>query len=192
MDRGTWIFWTLIAALGGASVFFTVGAERQRRAALHAQAALQTGDVVSVSTVVDGDTVVVSKTSGELVAVKLLGVKAFTSSRDKDPAAPYGRAAIDALRKMVEHKPARVLLHDPPKDKHGRTLAALYVEGHDVGLELLRRGHAMVYTVYPFAGMAMYLEQQEHAKAEQLGLWANPDMVARAEALSAEWRKVSP
>jgi len=107
-------------------------------------------------------------------------------------AAPYGRAAIDTLSRLLENKPVRVLVHDPPLDKHGRALATLYAEGHDVGLELIRKGYALAYTVYPFPAMTMYVEAQEHARAERAGLWANPDMATRADALAAGWRRQTP
>ncbi|MGK4008743.1 thermonuclease family protein [Sorangium sp. So ce1036] len=192
MARGTWLFWALIAALLGASAFFAQGAERQRNAALAGQATIRSGDVVRLVSVIDGDTVIVAREGGEQVAVRVIGIKAFSSARDKDPAAPYGRAAIDQIRRMLDQRAVRVLAHDPPRDRHGRTLATLFVEGHDVGLELIRGGHVLAYTAFPFPALPMYLQAQEQARGDRAGLWSDPEVVARAEALLTDWRSPSP
>jgi endonuclease YncB( thermonuclease family) len=192
VDRGAWIFWTLIAGLVGASIFFVLGVERQRREVRSSEAKLESGEVVSLSEVVDGDTLVVSTASGSRVSVRLLGVKAFDTKLEKDVTATYGQAAVDALRRRLENKPVRVLLHTPPKDKYGRVIATLFVEERDVGLELVKEGFALAYTVYPFPTMQFYLREQELARADRRGLWSNPDAVLRADALAAEWRKQAP
>jgi micrococcal nuclease len=192
VDRGTWIFWTLIAALLGASVFFTIGAERQRREARQAEVKLESGHVVTLAEVVDGDTLLVRTDAGEQASIRLLGVKAFDTKLDKEATAAYGQAAVDALRRRLEGKPIRVLLHTTPKDKYGRFIAALLVDERDVGLELVKDGLALVYTVYPFAAVQLYLREQELARAERRGLWSNPAVVVRAEAMAAEWRRQAP
>ncbi|HZF53456.1 MAG TPA: thermonuclease family protein [Polyangiaceae bacterium] len=178
--------------LVGASIFFVLGVERQRREVRSSEAKLESGEVVSLSEVVDGDTLVVSTASGSRVSVRLLGVKAFDTKLEKDVTATYGQAAVDALRRRLENKPVRVLLHTPPKDKYGRVIATLFVEERDVGLELVKEGFALAYTVYPFPTMQFYLREQELARADRRGLWSNPDAVLRADALAAEWRKQAP
>jgi endonuclease YncB( thermonuclease family) len=192
VDRGAWIFWTLIAALLGASIFFARGAEMQRREARATEAKLESGEIVSLAEVVDGDTLLVQTAAGERVSVRLLGVKAFDTKLDKDVTGAYGQAAVDALRRMLEGKPVRVLLHSTPKDKYGRVIATLFVDERDVGLELVKEGLALAYTVYPFPTMQIYLKDQELARADRRGLWGNPDAVVRADALAVEWRKQAP
>ncbi|NUQ73158.1 MAG: thermonuclease family protein [Polyangiaceae bacterium] len=192
MDRGAWLFWVLIASLCGASAFFAAGAEGQRRDVRAASVTLESGAVVSLAEVVDGDTLLVATEAGEKVPVRLLGVKAFDTKLEKDVTKTYGQAAVDKLRVELEGKPIRVLLHSTPKDKHGRTIATLFVEEHDVGLDLVKSGLALVYTVYPFPTMQIYLTAQELARADRRGLWSNPAAVLRADALSAEWRRQAP
>ena len=123
MDRGAWIFWTLIAALVGASGFFARGAEVERREGRGAAAKVESGEVVSLAEVVDGDTLLMQTDAGAQVSVRLLGVKAFDTKLEKDVTKAYGQAAVDALRRQLEGKPARVLLHTTPKDKYGRVIA---------------------------------------------------------------------
>jgi endonuclease YncB( thermonuclease family) len=192
VDRGAWIFWTLITVLLGASIFFARGIEMQRREVRATEAKLESGAIVSLAEVVDGDTLLVQTEAGEKASVRLLGVKAFDTKLDKDVTGTYGQAAVDALRRRLEGKPIRVLLHSTPKDKYGRAIATLFVDERDVGLELVKEGLALAYTVYPFPTMQIYLKDQELARADRRGLWGNPDAVVRADALALEWRKQAP
>jgi micrococcal nuclease len=125
------------------------------------------------------------------VVVRLLGIKSFPVQPERDPVARFGKAAVDELRRMTENQPLRVLLHDPPKDRHGRTLAELFVGQSDVGLELVKRGHALVYTVHPFPSMPLYQEEQEEARAERRGLWANDHAVRQADLMIAQWGRAT-
>ena len=149
-------------------------------------------EIIGVASVIDGDTLVVSKEGAGLATVRLLGIKAFEAKMAKDDSAVHGRAAEEALRRLATDQPLRVLLNTPPKDKHGRTLATLYVGGEDIGMTLVARGHALAYTVYPFAQMSAYLQAQAAAKAQRLGLWADPAVVERAEGLIREWARAAP
>jgi len=147
-----------------------------------------TGDVVTLVEVVDGDTLLVAKDDAR-VAVRILGIKALDAKAPKDPMAQFGQRSILELKRILADKPIRVLLNNPPKDPHGRTLAELFVDDQNVALELVRKGLVLVYTVYPFASMSMYLQEQAHSRAERAGLWASPEAATRASLLSQEWSK---
>jgi endonuclease YncB( thermonuclease family) len=192
VDRATVFFWTLVAALLGASAFFTTGAWQYKQASRRAEVPLATGDLATLQSVVDGDTLVVTQEGGGQATVHLLGIRAFPSQPLKAAASMHGRAAEDALRRLIGNQPLRVLLNNPSKDRQGRTLATLFVGGEDLALGLLSRGHVLAYTVYPFAQMSAYLQAQREARQQQLGLWADPRMVERAEALQAEWARSAP
>ena len=85
----------------------------------------------------------------------------------------------------------RVLIHSQSKDRHGRTLATLFVGDEDLGLSLIRRGLALAYTVYPVPTMQLYLDAQEDAEAAERGLWSDTDVAARARQMSKEWRRAA-
>lgn len=187
MDRGSRVFWSLVVALGTASTFFGVSAERARRSVQQAAADVETGDLVQLASVLDGDTVLVTTPAGGQVTVRIVGVKAFSAEGTRDDALPYGREAIEVLRNTLQGKPVRVLVHAPRKDARGRTLASLYVDDRDVALELIGRGLVLVYTAYPFPGMTSYLEAQGRARTQRVGIWSSPAATARAEGLSREW-----
>ncbi|HVJ15421.1 MAG TPA: hypothetical protein VM686_08270, partial [Polyangiaceae bacterium] len=95
MDRGTRVFWALIIVLLSASAFFGVSAQ-SRRAALKPTQELVSGDVVSVTSVVDGDTVVVKSDGGSRTTVRLVGIKTFDATQKFDNAARFGALAIDS------------------------------------------------------------------------------------------------
>lgn len=190
MDRGTRSFWLLVVVLLAASAVFGFGAEGRRRQVQTSEASLATGDVVGLSEVVDGDSLVVEK-AGQRVAVRLIGIKAFDPKDDPGETSRFGRQAVSELTRLLEDKPIRVLLHDPPTDSHGRTLAELFVDDQDVALDMVKRGLVLVYTVYPFGSMSMYLQEQAKAKADRVGLWSEPSVARRAELLSREWSRTS-
>lgn len=188
VDGGTRSFWLLVIALLAASLFFAFGAESRRRQVQTSDTSLVTGDVVTLIEVIDGDTVLVAK-GDDRIAVRILGIKALESTAPKDPMAQFGQRSILELRRLLADKSIRVLLNNPPQDAHGRTLAELFVDDQNVALELVRQGLVLVYTVYPFASMSMYLQEQAHSRAERAGLWASPEAAKRATLLSQEWSK---
>mgnify|MGYP001316399617 CR=1 FL=1 len=189
MDRSTSLFWLLVLALLTASTYYGVGAWRQQATMQPREARLENGDALTLVRVIDADTVVLNKAGDGDVTVRLLGIKSLPSKLGKDEASVYGRAAEEALKRIVAERPLRALLNTPPRDRHGRTLATLYAGEQDIGLELVRRGHVLVYSVYPFAAMPIYLQQQNEARARHLGLWADAEVSAQADALIQQWSR---
>lgn len=187
-DLQWFLFWGCITFLLGASLFYGLSVESMRRSMFKNEGKVDSGAVVSLLSVIDGDTVRVAQEGQQPVSVRILGIKAFEAGIAKDVVAPYGQAAIDTLQRLMSNKPVRVLLHSTPKDRHGRYIATLYVDDQDIGLRLVKEGLAMVYTVYPFPAMSFYLQEQELARAGRRGLWANTDVATRALALIREWQ----
>jgi endonuclease YncB( thermonuclease family) len=191
LRRISW-FWALVAALLATSAVFALNVERQRRALQAAGVDLKNDAVVSVSSVVDGDTVVVKTETGDSVSVRLVGIKAFKAGTGIEATDRFGRAAVEAIQRATENRPARVLLNTPPKDKYGRTLATLMVDDQDLALGLVSKGVVLVYTVYPFPAMALYLREKEAARADRRGFWGDPTVAARADLLEQQWRTEAP
>jgi len=135
--------------------------------------------------------VLVEKQDGQTAAVRIVGIKAFEATNDKDPSSRFGRAAIDELSRRMRDEPIRVMVQDPGHDRYGRTLAQLFVADEDVGLSLVSAGLALAYTVYPFAALTLYLHEQEAARGERRGLWADAESTKRANLLAAAWRRQS-
>lgn len=189
MDRGTRLFWSILSVLVAATVWFTIGAERQRRAHLAASNELSTGALVELGQVIDGDTVTVRVPGRPPLVVRLVGVKALSRAGARDVASHLAIEGERALASRLREGPVRVVLGDPPRDARGRALARLFRDDADVGLELVDRGLALVYLPFPFAEMGAYLEHQARARAERRGLWADPLLVARADAVIEGWQE---
>ena len=68
----------------------------------------------------------------------------------------------------------------------------LFAGTEDVGLWMVSKGHAVVYTVYPFANMSAYLQAQQKARQQRLGLWASASAGNQADALAREWARTAP
>lgn len=192
MDRGMRIYWTLIAALLAASAFFGVQAERTRRGLQRAEAEVQTGELLTLGSILDGDTVLMKSVAGDAVTVRIVGIKAFSAEATRDDSMPFGREAVAALHNILDGKPIRVMLHSTKKDVHGRTLASLYADGEDVAIMLLRQGLVLVYTAYPFPAMSLYLHEQSTAREAKRGIWSTPGSTARADGLARQWSLEAP
>ena len=188
MDRPTIFFWSLIAVLLSASLFFGLNAEQRRKSVQVGSGKIESGDLVRLIKVIDGDTVQVGREGQEPVAVRLIGIKSFNAKVEKDVVTPFGQAAVESLQRMLTDRAVRVLLNATPKDKNGRYLATLFADDQDIALHLVRQGLVLVYTVYPFPAMQGYLQEQEQARAGRRGLWANTAATERALAMINEWR----
>lgn len=188
MSKESILFWGCIATLLSASIFYGANVEQQRRELRRAEGRIETGSIVRLVRVIDGDSLQVAQEGQEAAVVRILGIKAFSVKIEKDLETPYGHAALDTLERITKDRSIRVLLHTPPRDRYGRYLATLYVDNQDVGLRLVREGLVLVYTVFPFPGMAFYLQEQELARAGRHGFWANAEMTAYASALMREWQ----
>jgi len=188
MDRPTLAFWSVIIFLVGASAFYGINAEKQRRSVQSASGKIESGDLVRLVKVIDGDSLVAAREGQPPVTIRIVGIKSFDAKVEKDVVTPFAQAAMETIQRSMADRPVRVLLAATPKDKHGRYLATLYVDDEDMAIRLVRQGLALVYTVYPFPAMQSYLQEQEQARAGRRGLWSNTTTTERALALIREWR----
>lgn len=149
MERLTLVFWSMIGLLLGISVFYGVSAEWQRKQ-LHTSGStqLQSGDLVKLVKILDGDSLQVAKGGQTPVVLRLVGIKAFDSKVEKDVFSPYAQTAREQMQHQLHNKLLRVQL-DPvrPRDRYERWLTTLYVDNQDFGLYLIRNGLALVYPV---------------------------------------------
>lgn len=124
-------------------------------------AAAASGKVVSVS---DGDTVKVLLQGNRQVKVRLWGIDAPESGQ------AFGKNAKRALAELVAGQ--LVDLDEKGRDRYGRTLATVQLQGVNVNEEMVRLGWAWWYRNY--APEAKALEAAEiEARAAGRGLWAD-------------------
>jgi endonuclease YncB( thermonuclease family) len=85
----------------------------------------------------DGDTLKVLVAGQELLRVRI----AFCDAPEKRQA--FGTRAKQAMSELAFGKEIELRKH--AIDRYGRTVAQVFVDGKDVGLEMLRQGFAWVY-----------------------------------------------
>ena len=119
-----------------------------------------TGRVVNVH---DGDTVRVLDAANVQHKVRLQGIDAPERGQ------PFGTVARDRLASLVMGK--AVTVHDDGRDKYGRTLGRIEIEGQDVNRQMVADGLAWHYVKY--SKDARLAAAERAARAAKRGLWAD-------------------
>ena len=123
-----------------------------------------TGKVVSIT---DGDTLIVRESPTKSVTVRLVHIDAPEKGQ------AFGTRARQKLSELAYGKEAEVI--GISKDRYGRTLGDVIVEGRSINLEMVRQGMAWAYV--DFSPPAEYAIEQESAKKKGQGLWADREPV---------------
>ena len=126
-----------------------------------------------VRRVVDGDTVELS--DGQLV--RYIGIDAPEVHRREpsgwvmDPE-PMAREATEFNRRLVEGRRVQLSYDVQTRDRFGRLLAYVTIDGVMVNEELLREGFAQLLTIPPNVKYAERFRQlAEEARRQSKGLW---------------------
>lgn len=96
---------------------------------------------VVIASCYDGDTC--TTTTGERVRLACIDTPELSGKRAEPGPA---KAARDHLRGLVVGK--KVEIRRITEDRYGRTVAELFVDGVNVGQELVRSGYAKIYQKY--------------------------------------------
>jgi endonuclease YncB( thermonuclease family) len=88
---------------------------------------------------------------------------------------PFGQASKKALSEKVFGK--NVVVIAKTKDKYGRTVGHVMIDGRDVNLEMLKEGMAWHYEKYDHNKRLREAEQS--SRADKKGLWADGDAAPR-------------
>lgn len=120
--------------------------------------------VVGVS---DGDTLTALDEENKQHKVRLHGIDA------PEIAQPFGAKSREALGRLTVKKTAT--LHLRGRDRYGRDLARVEVDGKDVNVELVKEGFAWHYTRYDNSPELASAERE--AREAKHGLWADKDPV---------------
>jgi endonuclease YncB( thermonuclease family) len=117
-----------------------------------------------VKHVTDGDTVWVSVGGGQkAIDVRIQGIDAPEICQD------YGRVAAGALLQHLQRKTVNVT--GRARDKYGRMVAKITLNGQDVGAWLVENGHAWSY--HNRRSLGSYGKQETAARHAGRGLWAS-------------------
>ena len=123
------------------------------------------GRVVGVH---DGDTVTLLMAGNRQIKIRLAQIDA----PELDQA--FGQQSKQSLSAMVFNKTIKV--EKETKDKYGRTVGTLFVEGIDSNKEQIKLGMAWVYRKYLHDQSLLSLE--EAARQAKVGLWADANPMA--------------
>lgn len=126
------------------------------------------GRVVGVA---DGDTVTVLDTTNTQWKIRLMGIDAPEKKQ------AFGTKSKEALSALLFNK--QVAVEFNKRDKYGRTVGKILVDGVDANLEQVKSGMAWHYKQYEREQSAtdrtVYAQAEEQARSEHRGLWIDPD-----------------
>lgn len=138
------------------------------------------GKVIGVT---DGDTLTVLEVQPGIYSgwiVRLTGIDAPEKRQ------PFGNVARQRLADLVFQR--KVTVEWRKRDRYGRTLGKVLLDGVDVNLEMVRTGHAWVFTRYLSelapTDQESYLAAELEARAERRGLWLDATPIP-----PWDWRK---
>lgn len=128
------------------------------------------GRVVGVA---DGDTVTVLDAANQQHKIRLSGIDAPEKNQ------PWGQDSKQSMSDQVYGR--QVTVETGKRDRYGREVGKILVDGHDANLEQLRRGLAWHYKKYereqPADDRATYTATEIEARGAQRGLWADSSPV---------------
>ena len=128
------------------------------------------GRVVGIS---DGDTVTVLDDSNTQTKIRLMGIDAPEKKQ------PFGNKSKESLSVLIFNK--QVVVEFNKKDRYGRTIGKITVDGIDANLQQIRAGLAWHYKQYEkeqsVEDRALYAQAEEQARGERRGLWLDAEPI---------------
>ncbi|HHY72924.1 MAG TPA: nuclease [Bacillus bacterium] len=126
-----------------------------------------------VTNVVDGDTLDISFHNKE-ERVRLLLVDTPETKHPSKPVQPFGPEASQFAKDALEGKEVTIELDVSDRDKYGRLLAYVWIDGKMFNEMLLEKGLARV--AYVYAPNTKYVDEfyeiQKRAQKEGIGIWS--------------------
>lgn len=129
--------------------------------------------------IVDGDTIEV-EIDGTTEKVRLIGIDTPESVHpDQERNVPYGPIASAYTKEHLAGRSVGLEFDVQERDKYGRLLAYIYLEGKMFNETLLEYGHAVVSTYPPNVKYVdRFTELQRQARENGYGLWSEESYVS--------------
>ena len=142
-------------------------------AKIASDASREGGRKVTVTRVIDGDTVEVGPAIEGTEDVRLIGVDAPETEGSPRGVQPYGEKASRFAEKMLESERVTLRFDKEKKDDYGRVLAYLYLpDGTMFNQTLLEKGFAQVATFPPnVEHVSRFEKAQREARRAERGIW---------------------
>ena len=121
---------------------------------------------------VDGDTIIARLDNGQVENVRILGVDTPEVVDPRKPVQCYGHIASAFTKSTLLGRRVTLELDAEPRDKYGRLLAYVIVDGRRFDDMLLDRGYARFLVIPPNGSHARVMLREElAARAAGRGLW---------------------
>jgi micrococcal nuclease len=126
----------------------------------------------TVIATIDGDTIDVRFANGRVERVRILGADTPETKDPRKPVQCYGPEASAYTHQQLARRAVRLETDDEPRDKYGRLLAYVYLDGVRFDDALLRDGYARLLIIPPNTRHARALAKAMlDAQAARRGLW---------------------
>ena len=127
----------------------------------------------TVVRVVDGDTIDVSRGGNDTDTVRLLGINTPETHHPTKPVECFGPEAAAFTEEHLAGRSVQLEGDIEGRDRYGRRLAYVVVDGERFNDELLRRGYARLLVIEPnHAHARTMLSEELDAKRAGRGLWS--------------------
>src|SRR3989338_4054749 len=131
----------------------------------------QSGELVKVVRVVDGDTINV-EINGKTESVRYIGIDTPETVDPRKPVQCFGVEASKRNKELVEGKMVRLEKDITDRDKYNRLLRYVWVDDAFVNLILVTQGFAKSYSYPPDVEYQdLFVMAQKKAREDKLGLW---------------------
>jgi micrococcal nuclease len=142
-----------------------------------------------VTRIVDGDTIYVSM-NGRLEAIRYIGINTPETRHPTKGREPGGEAATEANRRLVEGRWVTLTFDVQERDRYGRLLAYVWIDGRLVNAELVHQGYAQTSTYPPNVRyQEHFLKVERGAREHRRGLWGTVSAPAPAAASETAGRR---
>jgi micrococcal nuclease len=130
---------------------------------------------VTVSRVVDGDTIEISPAVEGVNEVRLIGVDTPETKDPNEEVEPFGPEASEFATSELQGQEVGVELDAETTDRYGRLLAYVYLGEAMFNETLIEEGYAQVWFIPPNTlHEAKFFGAQDGARAGLAGIWALP------------------
>ena len=127
----------------------------------------------TVVRVVDGDTIEVARGGNHTDTVRLLGINTPETHHPTKPVECFGPEAAAFTEEQLTGRSVQLEDDIEGRDRYGRRLAYVVVDGERFNDELLRRGFARLLVIEPnHAHARTMLREELDAKRAGRGLWS--------------------
>jgi micrococcal nuclease len=139
--------------------------------------------LAQVVRIIDGDTIEVQK-NNKTERVRLIGVDTPETKHPERGVECFGPESTEFTRKLVSGKTVRLKADtiSANKDRYNRLLRYVYVEptNEHLNAKLIETGHSIAYTRFDFEKKNEFVQLEQRAKNQALGLWGEcepPDKI---------------